>query len=302
MRARFAVGCRVSSFTVDSAGLGELANLYQILAYRITSPLLINAVNDDVKDSANGAEWRYDPKAGGMPVGPASNSPSVNVDEGRWTYERAIPVFRLFGAGGQVDLSADPAHAKLPSSDANPYAGVGKQVSLEFRWRDVYGHELPTTSTLNLDVRYFDPLVGIHLWPSTKATYVFTTGTNGGVQLTIHLRFDPSPFQSGETDATVRALDTYRTAFYQVHQSDVTFQVRSSQTNGGEGSGRDEDSEVRPAGLSLPCRTKEVPDSRRSIPDETLTVDFASGDVATPAGLVTAVTVQVDITRRLRLG
>ena len=32
----------IGSFTADSAGLGELANLYQILAYRITSPLLIN--------------------------------------------------------------------------------------------------------------------------------------------------------------------------------------------------------------------------------------------------------------------
>ena len=287
-----------ASFTQDTAGLGALANLYQILAYKLTDPTRLNAATAGLKATANGAEWKYDPAAGGMPVGPASQSPSVDEDEGRWTYERAIPVFRLFAPGGQVaELSTDANPANLPAADANPYLGIGQNVSVELRWRDVYGHERPESRPLVLPVRYFDPLIGIHQWPSTKAAYLFDKDAAGATRLTIRLSFDPSAFQRG-TDATARALDIFRTVFYQVHQSDITFQLTSSQLSAPKTlDATNLRRYVRQAYLHVAALQDPQAPPVPLVEDQTLTITFTAAELSTPAALVTPVNVKVNITR-----
>ncbi|BAY35574.1 hypothetical protein NIES2107_74860 (plasmid) [Nostoc carneum NIES-2107] len=188
----------------------ELRQLYHLLGFEL------------LKDNNSAFEIE---KA--LPIGPANGNSNTPVNENLWIYERVI---RLYSS------QPDNTTGLLPSADQNPYAGInqGATVGIEFYWQDIYGNRFDTNRTPGIPVnyqefpvRYFDPLLGIHQWPSVVASYKFIPieGSASQVSLDIELEFNP----------TVQTLDNiyndssiYQQVYYQIHQPDVEFIVRNS--------------------------------------------------------------------------
>ncbi|MEM9215991.1 MAG: LysM peptidoglycan-binding domain-containing protein [Cyanobacteria bacterium P01_F01_bin.150] len=184
----------------------ELANLYQLLSYRLPATTTFNGSAD------------------GLPLGPAEENFDTNqIDQ--WIYERVVPAY-TFAKAGSTESSA----LTVPSPHLNPYRGVSDSaaIALDFYWQDIYGNRLNSNPSLSqsLDVRYFDELLNLNQWPSVTESYGFEPGTGTTVDLCIELVLDQGKYLStpGTNAADVaqkissdRAL--YETIYYQVHQS-----------------------------------------------------------------------------------
>jgi hypothetical protein len=194
------------------SGADELLRLYQLLGLRVLE----------------GGGFRASRE--GLPIGPAEDDPARTDDDGRWIYERVLPVHRLAQARGIE------RRAGLPSPDEHPYAGVGDTLSLAFDWQDVYGNRL-TNGALRRDVavRYADRLLGINQWPTVAESYAFEPAGEGAVRLVVELVFDQAAYVGGPErtpeqtrEITAAARATYEQVYHQVHRADVTFSVRTS--------------------------------------------------------------------------
>ena len=185
----------------DGSAADELANLYQLLGYRLKQSDAFRATPE------------------GMPVGPQNA-------EGRWKYDRVIPAYTLAteaGAGGGF----------APSQELDPYRGIRPEAALspQLEWRDIYGNRHTDFTGPALSVRYTDPLLGLNQWPSLVERYRFANG-----QLTVSLQLDLEQFiataDGSEFDDVKRrtraARETYQQIFYQLHQADVTAAVETS--------------------------------------------------------------------------
>jgi hypothetical protein len=204
-----------------------LAELYHMLAHRI------------VPNASGSPDFLRSGEA--VPVSPAQSVPAENganvppaVANDRWDYHQAVAVapFAL-GAFG----SASPA---LPPAARNPYAGVGPDaaVTLDFRFADPYGNELPMpagAAALAQPVRYFDELVGVRRWPSAAANYTLSGDGTSDPTLTLAVtmqldKYAVSPTLSAERAARNAATDraTYLRAYYQLSQPDVGFALTTT--------------------------------------------------------------------------
>jgi hypothetical protein len=199
----------------------ELNRAYQLLGYRLQASAGFHASGE------------------GLPVGPAPDDPSSTADDGKWIYERMAPVYRF------ADVIA-PAQAGLPAPEANPYAGIrllgaepnraAASAAIEFFWQDVYGNRLQPSGTVQaLQVRYFDPLLGINQWPTVAESYWFAQSADpNNVVLKIELAFDTIPYTAagrsakelGQKISAARAI--YERVYYQIHQPDVTFAIHTT--------------------------------------------------------------------------
>ena len=130
-----------------AAAANELANLYQLM--------MIRAAHDDVISDR-------------LPVGPLDDSENRTAPVQQWKYDRLIPVYSLFTPPAQ-----GPQH--LPSTQLDPYRGVAekKSVRFDFHWQDIYGNRQPERTDDAIEIRYRDPLIGIHQWPSVSETFWF---------------------------------------------------------------------------------------------------------------------------------
>lgn len=196
----------------DTSAIDDLANLYQLLGYRLLKSDPFEATRD------------------GLPIGPSDDTSGT---EPEWLYERVIPAYTL--ATARSSATHDDT---LPSLAASPYRGIEElgQLRPQLEWRDVYGNILTTVTPTPLPVRYFDPLLGLNQWPSLVERYRFSAGEHEStVQLILSLQLDPSQYipTPGNLFEEVKrktgaARDTYQQVFYQIHQKDVTATAQTS--------------------------------------------------------------------------
>ncbi len=192
------------------SGLDELGALYHMLGYQIQQ---------------YGA---FMESHVGLPIGPTELPPSDGSPSGLSLYERLVPTFSLVpDAGG--------GNALLPAPELDPYRGVASTLRVATWWQDIYGNQLLSGKQItDFPVRYSDPLIGVHQWPSVAESYAFVRDENGIRQLSLSFSFDISSYF--EDDAPSKPRDdrmasdrgTIQRAYYQLIQDDVTFALTTS--------------------------------------------------------------------------
>ncbi|HYO16669.1 MAG TPA: hypothetical protein VE685_26010 [Thermoanaerobaculia bacterium] len=135
----------------------EIENLYSFLDYAVAEDAVFKASLD------------------GLPVGPEP------VDE-TWRYAQIVPVHNLA--------------KREPEQPANRYATVGRQASLRFAWRDLFGNRGPASGLVALDHGYFDRLIPVSEWPGVVTSWD-VQGTNG---LAVSLVFDQKVYKERQSD------------------------------------------------------------------------------------------------------
>ncbi len=201
----------------NDTAVDEIQNLYQLLRYQV--PMAI------APDFETGSER--------LPMGPFEEDDKAT----EWVYEKVLPVYAL--AKGDA-----PTPSPLPERLTNalsPYRGIGKVFQLEFRWQDIYGNRLGRDGNfvqgINQKLGYFDPIVGINQWPSVGESYTITPNplNNHTADLNLELVFDQAKYVPTATNPLAEALDhiktdraTYQQIYYQVHDPNLSFQVKTS--------------------------------------------------------------------------
>lgn len=159
-------------------GAQYLANLYQMAAIRIQC-------------GGGFMESRF-----GVPIGPSSPGPET-PEPVCWEYERSICAVNLLEG----------------TTSRNPYAAVGKTVTMQGRWHDIYGNclDLPP-SEKPMDFGYNDPLIGLTSWPGATGTWNLAPSANGHEEmfcLCLRVSFDASRYQT-DPDQAKSCLASYR--------------------------------------------------------------------------------------------
>jgi len=157
---------------------------YQLLEYRIC------------------ASPDFDAGTYGLPLSPA-DAPSGTTAGGSW-FAAVLPVAQLArDAGAQSGLTGAPPAA------GDPYRGIGKTVSIELGWQDVFGNIIMTLPpagtdpyTVAVPVLYFDDLIAVAAWPGVGLGYTIARLSSEAPMLTVTLsldssRYDPSNPQVG---------------------------------------------------------------------------------------------------------
>ena len=134
----------------------EIENLYSFLDYALAEDSVFKASPD------------------GLPVGPEPEGET-------WRYAQVVPVHNF---------------AKSPGQPANRYATVGRQASLRFAWRDLFGNRGPASGLAALDHGYFDRLIPVSEWPGVVTSWD-VQGTNG---LAVSLVFDRKVYRERQSD------------------------------------------------------------------------------------------------------
>ena len=186
----------------------QLQNLFNLLTYGL----------DDNAD--------FEATIRGVPVGP-TEEPDQN-QEGKWRYRQIIPVH-------------PSAKEQLPPIDGegqNPYSGVGGTAEIGLDLLDLFGNPILSILTEPLEPQptslyYFDPLLGLDVWPGLASSYrVQTTGTAGTGELTATLTLTRDGFVDGEgkvdKDAVRHAIDTYRQAGNQMEAPGYSARLTST--------------------------------------------------------------------------
>lgn len=143
----------------------DLAKLYSLLSYQIIDP-------------ADSTPFRK--SIHGLPVGPLVDDDNTST----WFYRQGIKLFRY--------LKTPPAGV------SQRYSAIGQTVTLGFEFLDVFGNRLALAAgadelaTLDLPVRYTDPLTAIGTWSGIGLGYTFSA--SGSLSITIS--FDAESFNS----------------------------------------------------------------------------------------------------------
>lgn len=161
-----------------------LANLYQMAAIRIES-------------GSGFLESRF-----GIPIGPSSPGPDTPTPV-CWEYERSICAINLLEG----------------TTSRNPYAAVGRTLSMQGRWHDVYGNclDLPPSRTA-MKFGYNDTLIGLSSWPGATGTWNIAPSANGRKELfcfLLRVSFDASRYQT-DPDQAENCLASYRQIQFQL--------------------------------------------------------------------------------------
>lgn len=142
----------------------DLARLYSLLSYQIIDP---------------GGTSPFRKSIHGLPVGPL-----IDDDTTTWVYRQGIKLFR---------------YLKMPPAGVSQrYSAIGETVTLGFEFLDVFGNRLALAdeaaglATLELPVRYTDPLTAIGTWSGIGLGYSFSTSGN----LTVTISFDADGFDA----------------------------------------------------------------------------------------------------------
>lgn len=199
----------------NQTGRDELEALYHLLGFKFLETTSFRASNE------------------GLPLGPAEDDPTTTRDDNLWIYERVAPIYPLAKSNDMPDKTT------LPPARLNPYAGISAtaEVAIAFQWRDLYGSLLTAAQRLpqNPKVRYFDPILGINQWPAVVESYLFRRNVQSEVELLIQMVLDQNKYvaTAGRTltetrQAVSAARATYQQIYYQIHQSDHNFSVRTS--------------------------------------------------------------------------
>ncbi len=221
-------------------GKGLLQESYNILEYQVPG------------------QTGWHPSKPGLPVGP-HHPQGITEPPTHLHYHDAVPVAAL-ATSHQTSI---PEGLTGPSLNDTPYAGVGQEISLDFRFLDIFGNKLdampekalpkgttgawPRSKTF---VGYTDHLIGLDSWPHLLKSYTIT-GTSGKATLNLDFAFITShyydvyqttldksnaktPADKAE-EARLKALavaqadfETVTTLYYQLAQKDVDLSVVSS--------------------------------------------------------------------------
>jgi len=203
---------------IDDAtvAIDELENLYQLLHYAIPEGLASFSSRKET-----------------LPIGPVETE-----NDTEWLYEKVLPVYALTGAFSRAKETTTALPAILTDT-LNPYYGIGDEFRLDFCWQDVYGNRFgdSTKGSLSKTLGYFDPIVGINQWPSIGESYRILPQANTTEQVDLHLElaFDQAKYIPSPTNAFTEALDhiktdraTYQQIYYQVHDDNMRFTVKTS--------------------------------------------------------------------------
>lgn len=197
------------------SGLDELGALYHLLGYQ-------------VQEHEGFIESHV-----GLPIGPTEVPPGDGSPPGRSLYERLVPAFSL--ASGAPPTGTPHGGGPLPAAELDPYRGVAATLRLDTWWQDVYGNQLLSgKTTTDFPVRYSDPLIGVHQWPSVAESYAFESDATGARRLSLGLTFDASSyFEDGDpsrprVDRMAGDKATIQRAYYQLIQDDVDLALRTS--------------------------------------------------------------------------
>lgn len=199
--------------SIQNNGVNELSVLYQLLGWQVNAHSNFKASNP------------------GLPIGP-TESPL----QGRWLYERLVPVFALFN---------DDSNTLPEAKSSNPYLGIGASSALKVAtwWQDIYGNQLlASQAEQTFPIRYTDALIGINQWPSVSENYCFIQESGGSRILELSFSFDPSPYALGSHAAAQDPAKsrknriegdkiTVEKVYYQLLQPDVEFTVSTSLDN-----------------------------------------------------------------------
>lgn len=132
----------------------------------------------------------------GVPIGPSSPGPET-PEPVCWEYERSICAVNLLEG----------------TTSRNPYAAVGRTLSMQGRWHDIYGNCLdlpPSEATMKFG--YNDTLIGLTSWPGATGTWNIAPSTNGHEDmfcLCLRISFDASRYQT-DPDQAKNCLAAYR--------------------------------------------------------------------------------------------
>lgn len=178
----------------------------------------------------------------GMPAGPIDpgQSSTANLSESSsntWNFQQIVPAYR-FSLNNPLNGKSEEG---IPDSSANPYAGAGQTLQLEFFWQDLFGNRtispfsnpsLFAGSNYPLNnapyrLGYTDRLIPLSEWPAVRANYLFQT-TNFLPALSITFDFDPSRYDTTSDDWKRIAesdLRTYASIYYQINQLNSSGQI-----------------------------------------------------------------------------
>ncbi len=138
--------------------------------------------------------WTASPP--GMPIG--SHQPNgLTATPTHLHYHAAVPVAPL----ATTHPPAAPTGSTGPTLPHSPYDGVGQDITLDFRFLDIFGNKLapmPTTLTpagptgpwprLKTFVGYTDNLISVDAWPHVYTDYNIT-GASGTAAITLEFTF-----------------------------------------------------------------------------------------------------------------
>ena len=212
-----------ASAITHTQGQLELQHLYQLMGYQIADNAHFNASNV------------------GLPIGPTEG------ENGKWLYERLIPTFvlsknRPASSGTSLDPAQDPYLGVRNEKTSGGTTTIEKgSISVENWWQDLYGNPLASSKQdESFEIAYTDPLIGINQWPSVAENYEFSKVDAQNASLQMQLSFDVSSYlrathetehedpQKAAIDKTKAALETYRKAYYQLIQTDIHFEIKTS--------------------------------------------------------------------------
>jgi LysM repeat protein len=160
-----------------------------------------------------------------------------------WQLHQVIPISRF------ADNYILPDCSPLPKPSDDPYAGiaVNAKAPVSVWFTDIFGNvsdgyatqvdlSKPADGDLCLPVGYMDEVIGVGKWPGVINTYDVSSLSNGqGALLNIYTAFQPSSFMpdmvqsfSGKQSMIAKQLERYTRIYYQIHQQDITFDIRTS--------------------------------------------------------------------------
>lgn len=205
---------------------GALQQLYSLLGYQL---LPTPAFGGSAEGRPVGPQVKTDRDGAGRPV----------EDEDTWNLTQVVPaaafaVDRLPARPGAPSPRDDP-YAGVTASGTEPLRPVATAVALWFH--DVLGNASAPgdgSTSLELPVRYTDPVIGVSAWPSTTTRFDVER-RDGAAMLTVAVdlqavAYQPGAAQRGDAVATRAARDAERfgAAYYQLAQRDVRAALRTT--------------------------------------------------------------------------
>ncbi|MBY5935088.1 hypothetical protein KUV51_18935 [Tateyamaria omphalii] len=166
----------------DAASGDFLQGLYQMVSYRIEK---INGT------AQTDAKWS-------RPINANDNS-RTGADTVTWIYSKAFETAPLVGSN-------------------NRYGAIDDVFTVRISIEDVFGNSVPASlmDTTDLKVLYNDDLMGLADWSGTQVYYAVEE--KDGVQLDLHMSFDPSTIQDAEGRVNPDQLQVTTEAYAKIYE------------------------------------------------------------------------------------
>jgi hypothetical protein len=216
--------------TMPNESADQVGSLFNMLGYNIATAGVFTASGAGLPATPSSTTT---PSANGLGTNPPSEDPTLP-----WYYTQSLAVSPF------ATTQYGSASAALPPAAQNPYNGVGSSivsgknvvnpVTIDLELLDIYGNsmQLPTDSSLQVPVGYYDNIISLGSWPSMAITYT-VSGASPIVTFDMSMqqaRYIPAPGIAVKSSLQAIAADykTYTSIYYQLAQPDFNFTFQTT--------------------------------------------------------------------------